>query len=288
MPQSDRLRNIRKLVKPNIQKPRAVLDSVKDATTATAGHARGLWKGGVSLSKKKAQSLASLHYLTPTHISSDALDFQGETHTICGSGSQEGLSAEMPKLQLNAGTLVGHFKHSGDGEFTVALARSDGGFEELGADAGKGNWIGAWQVGGSWLGQLRSGKPGDGWLRQLNPGEYRLNVETSGDWSCHLIQPALNQSLPGIPYRCEGGAGGQVVGSFRVGSRPLRVTAQHDGGGSLLVRLLSLDGTDQRDVVKAEGQTSLEEHPAEAMPGKEYLLFVSATGTWELEFMEGY
>ena len=49
-----------------------------------------------------------------------------------------------------------------------------------------------------------------------------------------------------------------------------------------------LDGTDQCDVVKAEGQTNLEEHPTEAIPGKEYLLLVSADGTWELEFTEGY
>ena len=288
MPQFDRLRNIRKLVNPNIQKLQAVWGSVKDATTSTAGQARGLWRDGVSLSKNKAKALAASHNLTPTYISPDVFNLQGERYTICGSDSEGSSSEETSKLQLHVGALVGHFKHSGDGEFTVALARSDGGFEVMGADAGEGDWIGAWQVKGSWLGRLRPGKSRDGWLSQVNPGGYRLKVEASGNWSFRLIQLALNQSPSGIPYRCEGAAGSQVAGPFKVGSHPLRVRAQHDGGGSFLVRLISLDGTDERDVVKEEGQTHLEEHPIEAMPGKEYLLFAKAGGTWELEFTEGY
>ena len=111
MPQFDRLRNIRKLVNPNIQKLQAVSESVKDATTSTAGQARGLWRDGVSLSKNKAKALAASHNLTPTYISPDVFNLQGERYTICGSDSEGSSSEETSKLQLHVGALVGHFNN---------------------------------------------------------------------------------------------------------------------------------------------------------------------------------
>ena len=282
MPQFDRLRNIRKLVVPSI-KLQAVPESVKDKAVTTAGQARGLWGKAVSLSKDKTRGIAGLHYLTQTHVSPEVFEVQGDSHTICGGRPEGGSSEESLHVRLNSGVLVGHFRHSRAGEFIVALFRGDGGFEVLGNGSGEGDWIGAWQV---------SSRPGRGIPRiewsQFRPDKYRLKVEASGPWRCRLIQPALNQSRFGIPYRCEGSAGGQVAGPFKVGARPLRLSARHDGGGSFLARLLSLDGTHRCDVVKAEGQTTLEEHSTEAMPGKEYLLLVSADGAWELEFTEGY
>ena len=282
MPQFDRLRNIRKLVVPSIEL-QAAPESVRDKAVSTAGQARGLWSKAVSLSKDKARGIAGLHHLTQMHVSPTVFELEGDSHTILGDRAEDGSSDESLKVQLNAGVLVGHFRHSREGEFTVTLSRDDGGFEVLGNGSGEGDWIGAWQV------SSRPGRgiPNIGWS-QFRPDKYRLKVEASGPWRCRLIQPALNQSLSTIPYHCEGPGGGQVAGPFKVGSRPLRVRAQHDGGGPFLARMLSLDGTDQCDVVKAEGQTNLEEHPIEAMPGKEYLLFVSADGTWELEFTEGY
>ena len=282
MPQFDRLKNIRKVVVPSIEL-QTVPKSVKDKAVTTAGQARGLWEKAVSLSKDKARGITGLHYLTETHVSPDVFELEGDSHTIGGDHAEDGLSEESLEVQLMAGVLVGHFRHSREGEFTVTLFRDDGGFEVLGTGSGEGDWIGAWQV------SSRPGRgiPKIGW-RQFRLGKYCLKVEASDPWHCRLIQPALNQSRSSIPYRCEGPSGGQVAGPFKVGSRPLRVRAQHDGGGSFLARLLSLDGTDQCDVVKAEGQTNLEEHPTEAIPGKEYLLLVSADGTWELEFTEGY
>ena len=282
MPRFDRLRNIRNSVVPSIGL-QAVPESVKAKAVTTAGQARGLWGKAVSLSKGKARGIAGLRYLTETHVSPDVFDLEGDSHTITGDRAEDGSSEESLDVQLNSGVLVGYFRHSREGEFTLTLLRGDGGFEVLGNGSGEGDWIGAWQV---------SSRPGIAVPRiewsQFRPDKYRLKVEASGPWSCRLIQPALNQSRSGIPYRCEGPAGGQVAGPFQVGSRPLLVSARHDGGGSFLGRLLSLDGTVEHDVVKAEGQTSLEDYPTEAMPGKEYLLFVSADGTWELEFTEGY
>ena len=283
MPKFDSLRNIRKLVVPSIEL-QAVPGSVRDKAVTTAGQARGLWGKTVSLTKDKAREIARLDYLTQTHVSpTSVFELEGDSHTIRGDRSEDGPSEESLKVQLNAGVLVGHFNHSRESEFTVTLFRDDGGFEVLGNGSGEGDWIGAWQV------SSRPGRgiPKIGWS-QFRPDKYRLKVEASSPWRCRLIQPALNQSPSSIPYRCEGSAGGQVAGPFKVGARPLRVSARHDGGGSFMVRLLSLDGTVQHDVVRAEGQINLEEYPTEAMPGKEYLLFVSADGTWELEFMEGY
>ncbi len=282
MPQFDRLKNIRKVVVPSIEL-QTVPKSVKDKAVTTAGQARGLWGKAVSLSKDKARGITGLHYLTETHVSPDVFELEGDSHTIGGDHAGDGSSEESLGVQLDSGVLVGHFRHSCRGEFTVTLFRGDGGFEVLGNDSGEGDWIGAWQVGS----REGRGIPRIGWS-QFRPDKYRLKVEASGPWRCRLIQPALKQSRSTIPYRCEGPGGGHVAGPFRVGSRPLRVRAQHDGGGPFLARLFSLDGTDQCDVVKAEGQTNFEERPTEAMPGKEYLLLVSADGTWKLEFTEGY
>ena len=283
MPQFDRLKNIRKVVVVPSIELQTVPKSVKDKAVTTAGQARGLWGKAVSLSKDKARGIAGLHYLTETHVSPDVFELEGDSHTIVGDHAGDGSSEESLGVQLISGALVGHFTHSHEGEFTVTLFRGDGGFEVLGNGSGEGDWIGAWPVSN----HPRRTIPKIEWS-QFRPDKYRLKVEASGPWRCRLIQPALNQSHSGIPYHCEGPAGGRVAGPFKVGVHPLRVRAQHDGGGSFLARLLSLDGTDQCDVVKAEGQTSLEEHPTEAMPGKEYLLFVSADGTWEVEFTEGY
>ena len=282
MPQFDRLKNIRKSVVPSIEL-QAVPERVKDKAVTTVGSARDLWGKAVSLSKDKARKTAGLYYLTQTHVSPEVFEIEGDSHTICGGCPEGGSSEESLDVQLDSGVLVGHFRHSREGEFKVTLFRGDGGFEVLGNGSGEGDWIGAWQV------SSRTGRgiPRIEWS-QFRPDEYRLEVEASGPWRCRLIQPALNQSRSGIPYRCKGSAGGQVAGPFKVGAWPLRVGAQHNGAGAFVARLLSLDGTDQCDVVRAEGQTSLEEHPTEAMPGKEYLLLVSASGAWELEFTEGY
>ena len=79
-----------------------------------------------------------------------------------------------------------------------------------------------------------------------------------------------------------------IAGFFRVGPRPLLLNAQHNGGGEFIVVLMSFDGTDVCGIVEEDGQCQLEECQTEAKAGKEYLLLVRATGTWNLEFTEGY
>ena len=210
---------------------------------------------------------------------SDMFDLEGEKHTFSGTGSGDDSPEQTEEFDLAQGALIVYSEHSGAGGFTMDLERVDGGFfgsfHELVSDDGEGGWIVARKV-------------NDGWFEELKPGKHRLNVNATGRWTCNLVQPYLGQSPVTIPYRSGGSEGGLATGPFRVGSRPLLASIRHDGGGPFLVRLISLDGTDQTDVVEETGQIHLEEHPTEAMPGKEYLLFVLAGGTWELEFTEGY
>ena len=79
-----------------------------------------------------------------------------------------------------------------------------------------------------------------------------------------------------------------MAGPFRVGSRPIRANLRHDGGGNFFVKLVSLDGSDEYEVIDTEGQVHLDEYPVEIKPGKEYLLYAVAGGHWELELIEGY
>ena len=136
-----------------------------------------------------------------------------------------------------------------------------------------------------------------------------LKVESSGPWFCHLFQPALGQLSPHFPYRASGDADSGIAGFFRAGPRPLLLSAQHDGGGEFIILLMSFDGTDVCEVLEENGQCQVENlllgddlsgliEADQSMtdqgkarppkPGKEYLLLVQATGTWKLEFTEGY
>ena len=209
---------------------------------------------------------------------SDVFDLEGEKIMLSGAGSNGDSGEETEEFDLLQGSLAVYAEHSGTGEFSVYLEQVDGGFfgsvEELVKGVGQGGWVEVLRV-------------SDGWF-ELKPGRYRLNVSATDEWRCGLIQPHLGQSPVEMPYRSGGAEGGMVAGPFRVGSRPLLASVRHDGGGPFVVRLISLDGTDQTDVIEENGQVHLEEHPTDALPGKEYLLFVLAGGTWELEFTEGY
>ena len=210
---------------------------------------------------------------------SDVFDLEGEKRMFNGTGSDGDSEEQTEEFDLSQGALAVYAEHSGTGEFTVYLEQVDGGFfgsvVELFSDGGEVEWV-----------EVR--KVNDGWFEELKPGKYRLNIKATGEWTCNLIQPRLGQSPVEMPYHSIGAEGGMVAGPFRVGSRPLLASVRHDGGGPFVARLISLDGTDQTDVVEENGQIHLEQYPTEAMPGKEYLLFVLAGGTWELEFTEGY
>ena len=90
-----------------------------------------------------------------------------------------------------------------------------------------------------------------------------------------------------FPY-CLSGDDSINFGFFRIGSRPLLLSAQHNGGGEFTVALMSFDGTVTHRIVEEDGQCQFENCLTEVKTGKEYLLVVLATGAWNLEFTETY
>ncbi len=244
----------------------------------------------------------------------DVFSLRGEQRMFRGSGFVNEPPERTPEFDLRPGALVVYAEHSGKGRFAVSL---NGGFlsrgDELISRDGAGESIAVRRISaapqpdksgrrpsgiGRWAGRLAPlptstiaaarGFVASAWLGELEAGKYRLSVESTGMWTCGIIQPSLGQSALEIPYRRIGAAGSVATGPFRVGSRPLLASVRHDGGGQFVVRLVSLDGDHECVVANENGQLQFEESPTDAMPGKEYMLFVSAGGGWELEFDEGY
>ncbi|MXX14269.1 MAG: hypothetical protein F4Z86_12625 [Gemmatimonadetes bacterium] len=126
----------------------------------------------------------------------------------------------------------------------------------------------------------------------LPPGKYLLEVETKSRWDCCFIQPTLGQSFGSLTDDDDENdveAGLYVRGPLMSGSRPLRTTIRHMGGGDFFAAAYSVDGTHQCLVYHyEEGQFHIEDHPTEIKPGKEYMLYISAGGAWNLNFTEGY
>lgn len=219
---------------------------------------------------------------------SDVFDLEGEHYFFEGQGARTGSEEETEEFPLSKGLLIWGCGHEGSGDFFVTLW-NDPYFRPCGLAEGVGE--------GLYEGALRVGPyEGSFWDiffdDDLGPPEpdksNLLKVEASGPWFCHLLQPALGQLSPAFPYRTSGDADGVIAGFFRVGPRPLLLNAQHDGGGEFIVGLISFDGTHVCEVVEEDGQCQLEQCQIEAKPGKEYLLLVRATGTWNLDFTEGY
>ena len=233
----------------------------------------------------------------------DVFDLKGEHSHFYGQGDRSGSEEETEEFTLTKGLLIWKCGHDGLGSFSVTL-RNGPYFRPwrllilpfpfslpltkwrpyslaVGSDK---EWWGALQVGPDVRGFA-------GIFSDDGPEPSKRNllkVESSGPWFCHLFQPALGQLEADFPYRASGDADSIIAGFFRVGSLPLLLSAQHDGGGEFRVGLMSFDGTDVCEVVEEDGQCRLEQCQIEAKPGKEYLLLVQATGTWNLEFTESY
>ncbi len=181
---------------------------------------------------------------------------------------------------LAHGALAVSFEHRGGRGGKVDLVRDDPGifdspttlfeFEE------KGTGLGLWRV-----------SEGE-WRDPCPEVSYHLEVLGRGEFECLMLQPDLGQTAVQFPYSAEGYGGATLAGPFRVGSRPILANLRHDGGGHFYVEMISVDGANECEVISVEGQVHLVDHPVEVKPGKEYLLYASAGGRWELELTEGY
>lgn len=181
---------------------------------------------------------------------------------------------------LSPGALVVSFKHEGDSRGKLVLVPDKPGITDRPKtlfNFGKcDEAVGLWRV-------VASKR------RYIHPGtKYHLEVFSGGKFACNMLQPTLGQAAVQFPCRISGGSKTTVAGPFRVGSKPVMAELKHDGGGQFYANLISVDGTDECEVVKVEGQAHLEQLPLEVKTGKEYLLYAGAGGDWELELTEGY
>ena len=208
-------------------------------------------------------------------------EMKGESTTFHGGASSEGGEpVETKEFSLLQGVLIASFEHQGAGQFKVLPNRVQTGFFGGLLDTIMFEGKGPAKAIDGWLIK-------EGWLSDLKPGIHKLRIAATGEWFCTLFQPDLGQASTEFPVRFSGSTGDIIAGTFRVGSRPLLAKLRHDGAGEFVVKLLSLDGTDEREKIE-EGQTHLEGYRTSAQPGKEYLVLVKASGDWELEFTEGY
>ena len=129
----------------------------------------------------------------------------------------------------------------------------------------------------------------------LSPGRYRIEVKSESRWSCQFIQPALGQGTDsllddddddGKEESMEPGL--FIAGPYKPVRRPLLACIQHKGGGEFDAEAFSVDGTHYCEIYQEEGQFYLEDHMTDIIPGKEYILYISADGGWGLSFREGY
>lgn len=162
----------------------------------------------------------------------------------------------------------------------------------------------------------------------LREGKHRLIVESRRRWRIKLIQPDIGQSdgplLDAFEAEDWNSGGFSILGPYQSGSRPIRANIQHLGEGWFAVFALSVDGThrcpvydnyDDKDrnrdnkvperwsigrFIKQQfadngekftgdgGQFVIEGHQTGIVPGKEYMLYVVASGGWKMELTEAY
>ena len=79
-----------------------------------------------------------------------------------------------------------------------------------------------------------------------------------------------------------------IAGPYKPVRRPLLARIQHKGGGEFDAEAFSVDGTHHCEIYLREGQFYVEDHMSDIIPGKEYVLYISADGEWDLGFREGY
>ena len=199
---------------------------------------------------------------------------------ILGSRHRSVCDWRSPSFTLSRGALAVSFKHEGYYDGKLVLVPDKPGIANRPKtlfNFGKRDEVtGLWRV-------------VEGKRRYPHPGtKYHLEVFSGGKFICNMLQPTLGQTAVQFPYQIRDSSKPTVAGPFRVGSKPIVAALRYDGGGQFYVNLISVDGTDECEVVKVEGQTHLEQLPLKVKPGKEYLLYAVASGDWELELTEGY
>ena len=252
-------------------------------------------------------------------------NLQGRQESFSGSGHKESETKKSRGFSLTQGVIIAEIEHHGDGDFKLEFVPAEG-FGKGVAIAAKVAGAGLSGPVGYFVGRIlgktitniwapidSKGKLNTLAIAQikkdfltrarvqtkeykgnfLSRGKYRLEVESKDRWSCRFIQPDLEQSSVTLKHEeCDfiedGDAGVHVLGPLKSGSGPVLVRIGHSGRGKFYAAAYSVDGTHQCFVYKEEGQFQIEPHPTKIKSGKEYILYISADGAWNLKLIEGY
>ncbi len=236
-------------------------------------------------------------------------NLQGRQESFSGSGHKESEITKSKEFSLTQGVIIAEIEHHGDGDFKLEFVPAEG--------FGKGVAIAAKVVGKTitniWAPVDSKGKLNTHAISQVKkdfltraiaqakeykgnflvPGKYRIEVTSQDRWICRFIQPDLGQSSVTLKdQECDfiedGDAGVHILGPLKAGSKPVHVRIGYSGRGKFYAAAYSVDGTHQCLVYKEEGQFQIEPHPTKIKPGKEYILYISADGAWNLQLIEVY
>ena len=238
-------------------------------------------------------------------------NLQGRQESFSGSGREESETTESREFSLTQGVIIAEIEHHGDGDFKLEFVPAEG-FGKGVAIAAKVRKLGK-TITNIWAPVDSKGKFNTHAISQvkkdfltraiaqakeykgnfLGPGKYRIEVKSQDRWTCRFIQPDLGQSSVTLKFdecdfREDGDAGVHVLGPLKSGPRPVHAHICYSGGGNFYAAAYSVDGTHQCLVFEEEGQFQIESHSTKIKPGKEYILYISSDGAWNLQLIEVY
>lgn len=252
-------------------------------------------------------------------------NLKGKQESFSGSGHKKSETTKSKEFSLTQGVIIVEIEHHGDGDFKLEFVPAEG-FGKGVAIAAKvagaglrgpvGYFVGrklGKTITNIWAPVDSKGKLNTCAISQvkkdfltraiaqakeykgnfLDPGKYRIEVKSQDRWICRFIQPDLGQSSITLKdQECDfiedGDAGVHILGPLKAGSKPVSVRIGYSGRGKFYAAAYSVDGTHQCLVFEEEGQFQIEPHPTKIKPGKEYILYISAEGAWNLKLSEEY
>ena len=230
------------------------------------------------------------------HQAATPFGLQGTQISFHGDGGMYNATYKSPEFVLHPGLVVVKVEHGGRGECHLQFVPADVSWGYLlsvltAGQAGPIRWVAVdyEHEAPTWAIVRVSGRK-DEHRTCMRPGKFAIEVKSTSRWSCHLIQPAMEQSRGSFPHRFVIEGGEAVAGTFRTGQRPVSVNIQHSGTGQFGLQFISLDGTHEYALghQRNEGQFHVEERELELLPGKEYLMCGQGDGTWDVELIESY
>jgi hypothetical protein len=222
----------------------------------------------------------------PSTLGGTQLSFQGD-------GGMHNAIYRSRAFELKPGLVVTKTEHGGIGECYVRLIQSKrvgGGLILVGVEIDLLKWVLVDHDDESpkWAFARVSGRKDDN-ITAMRPGEYTMEVKSTSEWRCQLVQPAMGQSKGRFPHYVSLEGKGGSVDTFRTGVRPVLANIQHIGTGEFYLGFFSLDGMHQYipGFSTKVGQLHVKRRLLDLLPNKEYLIYGEGNGKWNLGLTEG-